>query len=378
MRCGVTLYIQNYPDWDRFEALERGDETPALEPNTDAQIWAEEIDTGVMIEELGFDSLWAVEHHVTPYTMITNAIQALTFFAGATKRIDMGTMVVVVPWHNPLRVAEEMTMLQHALRGRTAFIGFGRGLGRREFKAMGVDQNESRERFVESVEIIKLAIANEKFSYQGRHFQYEDIIMRPRPRDAAALLENLHFSWGSPSSAPVGAGLGLKPMIIPQKAFSEYVEELALYARARAEAGCAPARPRIHLHMYCDKDPAKAEEGARKYVPQYTDSAMRNYELKANHFQGLKGYEYYAKNAPQLTPQHFADVWVQNCVWGTPDQCIAKIQTLCDVFHPEEFMLTGRYGAMPWAESRKSLELFAKEVLPAVREIPTLEPIGHA
>jgi alkanesulfonate monooxygenase SsuD/methylene tetrahydromethanopterin reductase-like flavin-dependent oxidoreductase (luciferase family) len=271
-----------------------------------------------------------------------------------------------------------MTMLQYALRGRAAFIGFGRGLGRREFKAIGVDMNESRDRFREGVEVIKLAIANEKFSYDGEYYQYENTTMRPRPRDPHALLDNLHFSWGSPTSAPVGAALGLKPMIIPQKGFDEYHEELAEFTRVRAENEYEPTRPRIHLHMYCDDDSSKAEAVARQYIPQYVDSAMRNYEIKSDHFKTLKGYEHYQQAAENVDPAAFAEAWIQNCVWGTPDQCIAKIQALCDAFHPEEFMLTGRYGAMPLAESRASLELFAREVLPAVREISTLEPIGDA
>jgi len=130
MKIGTTMYIQNYPDWGRFGQQENGEDVPPLEPNTDAQVWAQEIDTALKLEDLGYDSIWTVEHHVSPYTMITNAVQALTFFAGATTKVDVGTMIVVVPWHNPLRVAEEITMLQHVLRGRRAFIGFGRGLGR--------------------------------------------------------------------------------------------------------------------------------------------------------------------------------------------------------------------------------------------------------
>jgi alkanesulfonate monooxygenase SsuD/methylene tetrahydromethanopterin reductase-like flavin-dependent oxidoreductase (luciferase family) len=271
-----------------------------------------------------------------------------------------------------------MTMLQFALRGRDAFIGFGRGLGRREFKALGVDQNESRDRFREGVEVVKLALANEKFSYDGEYIKHEDTTMRPRPRDAQRLLDNLHFSWGSPSSAPVGAGLGLRPMIIPQKALNEYHDELAQFAKSRAEAGYEPSRPRVHLHMYCHEDAAVAEAAARKYVPQYVDSAMRNYELMSNHFGSIKGYEHYSQlSTMDLSVEQMSLAWIDNCVWGTPDQCIEKIQKLADGLHAEEFMLTGRYGAMPVEESRASLELFAKEVLPAVHEIPTLEPISY-
>jgi alkanesulfonate monooxygenase SsuD/methylene tetrahydromethanopterin reductase-like flavin-dependent oxidoreductase (luciferase family) len=377
MRVGQTMYMQNYADWNRFHALERGENPPPLEPNTDASVWSEEIDAALLAEDQGFDSIWTVEHHVTPYTMITNAVQALTFFAGATSKIDVGTMIVVVPWHNPVRLAEEITMLQHVLRGRHAFIGFGRGLGRREYKAMGVDMNESRDRFKEGVEIVKLALTEEKFSYDGEIFHLEDIIMRPRPRDAAQLIDDMCFSWGSPSSAAVGASLGLRPMIIPQKDFASYHDELAGFAAARGEAGLAPARPRIHIHMFCDDNAERAEEMARKAIPQYVDSAMRNYELGSDHFGAIKGYEHYEQMASLVTPELMSRAWIDNCVWGTPDQCIEKLTKLCDAFHPEEFMLTGRYGDMPRAVAKKSLDLFAREVLPAVQAIPHQEPISY-
>src|ERR1700749_5127391 len=127
--------------------------------------------------------------------MTPNPIQLLTFFAGATSRIDMGTMVVVLPWHHPLRVAEDITMLQYALRGRTPYIGFGRGAARREFRQLGVDMNESKDRFAEAIQIVQLAVRNERFSFHGEHYQFEDVTMRPRPRDAQQLLDAMHFSW---------------------------------------------------------------------------------------------------------------------------------------------------------------------------------------
>jgi alkanesulfonate monooxygenase SsuD/methylene tetrahydromethanopterin reductase-like flavin-dependent oxidoreductase (luciferase family) len=379
MKIGVTMYIQNYPDWGRFGELEQGQNPPALSPNTDAEIWAQEIDSALNIEGWGYDSIWTVEHHVSPYTMITNAVQALSFYAGATSKISMGTMIVVVPWHDPLRVAEEITMLQHQLRGRQVNIGFGRGLGRREYKALGVDQNESRERFREGVEVIKLALTEEQFSYDGQIFHYDKTTMRPRPADAARLIDDFCFSWGSPSSAPVGAELGLRPLIIPQKAFAEYHKDLEEFGKAREEAGYAAARPRIHLHMFCDENAQRAEELASRYILEYLDSANRNYELTSDHFKNIKGYEHYVAQVENRAAADYnpGQAWIDNCIWGTPDQCIAKIQTLVDSFHPDEFMLTGRYGSMPFDVSQKSLELFAREVVPAVHEMPTLEPITY-
>jgi alkanesulfonate monooxygenase SsuD/methylene tetrahydromethanopterin reductase-like flavin-dependent oxidoreductase (luciferase family) len=371
VRIGMTLYIQRYNDWERYNAAE---DDPAhaqpIDPDADAKRYREELDQALKAEGQGFDSIWTVEHHISPYTMIPNPLQLLTFFAGATSRIDFGTMVVVLPWHHPLRVAEDITMLQNVLNGRRIFAGFGRGAARREFRELGFDMNESKERFGESIQIIQKALTEEKFSFEGQHYKMADITMRPRPRDPQQLLNDFHFSWGSPSSAPVGASYGLRPMIIPQRAWEDYHVELAEFAKARAAAGYGPTRPRMHLNMFCAETHEKAEEGAQKYIRQYADSARRNYELDSDHFKNIKGYEHYAMRAEQMQAMREAmgDMYVANHVWGTPDECVEKLQKLSSAFHPEEFMLVTRYG-------EKSIDLFAREVLPGAHEIPTEDPI---
>ena len=374
----MTLYIQRYNDWERYNAAE---DDPAhaqpIDPDADARRYREELDQALKAEDQGFDSIWTVEHHVSPYTMIPNPLQLLTFFAGATSRIDFGTMVVVLPWHHPLRVAEDITMLQNVLNGRRIFAGFGRGAARREFRELGFDMNQSKERFGESIQIIQKALTEEKFSFEGQYYKMEDITMRPRPRDPQQLLDDFHFSWGSPSSAPVGASYGLRPMIIPQRAWEDYHVELAQFAEARAAAGYGATRPRMHLNMFCAETHEKAEEGAQKYIRQYADSARRNYELDSDHFKDIKGYEHYAMRAEQMQAMREAmgDMYVANHVWGTPDECVEKLRKLSSAFHPEEFMLVCRYGDMPADVAEKSIDLFAKEVLPGAHEIPLEDPI---
>jgi alkanesulfonate monooxygenase SsuD/methylene tetrahydromethanopterin reductase-like flavin-dependent oxidoreductase (luciferase family) len=268
------------------------------------------------------------------------------------------------------------------MRGRTPFIGFGRGAARREFRQLGIDMNESRQRFDEGVEIVKLALTREQFSYEGDIYKFRDITVRPRPRDAHQLIDNFHFSWGSPQSAPIGARHGLKPMIIPQKAFEDYHADLEAFGRVRAQIGLPPARPRIHLNVMCAETAAKAEALAKKYIPQYVDSAAREYELGGDHFARIKGYEHYAAQAGvipsrEALKEHMASTYISNHVWGAPEQCLKKLQTLCDAFHPEEFMLVFKYGSMPLDIAQNSLQLFAREVLPAVHAIPLEEPITY-
>ena len=82
MKVGVTLFAQNYTDWDRFEAVEAGATDAPPQRISDAQIYQEQFHLGDLVEPLGFDSLWTVEHHFTPYTMVNNPTQFLAYFAG--------------------------------------------------------------------------------------------------------------------------------------------------------------------------------------------------------------------------------------------------------------------------------------------------------
>src|ERR1700754_2383717 len=110
---------------------------------SDRDVYTAELKMGDMAEPLGFDSLWGVEHHFTNYTMCPDVLQYLTYFAGRTKNIRLGSMVVVLPWHHPMRVAEQVSMLDHMSDGRL-ILGIGRGVARVEFGGFGIDQNNSR------------------------------------------------------------------------------------------------------------------------------------------------------------------------------------------------------------------------------------------
>src|SRR5258706_1999543 len=99
----------------------------------DAEVYRQELRLGDLAEPLGFDSVWGVEHHFTDYTMCPDVLEFLTFIAGRTRKVQLGSMVVVLPWHDPLRVAEQVSMLDHMSDGRF-ILGIGRGLGRVEFE----------------------------------------------------------------------------------------------------------------------------------------------------------------------------------------------------------------------------------------------------
>ena len=97
---------------------------------TDREVYREEIRLARLAEPLGFDSVWSTEHHVTGYQMCPDVLQFLSYMAGTSDTLELGSMVVVIPWHrNPARVAEQIAVLDHYCDGRLT-VGFGRGSGR--------------------------------------------------------------------------------------------------------------------------------------------------------------------------------------------------------------------------------------------------------
>ena len=161
MRISLLLGFQG-DDWVHAETPD-GSGTPTIR---DGQVYEDNLCIADLLEPLGFDALFQVEHHGSPYHMTSNPLAVLYYMAGRTERLEMGTCVVVLPWNNPLRVAEELSVLDNLLKGRRIHVGVGRGSAPSEYRYLGIDQGEARERFKEGVDILRLALREECFSYE--------------------------------------------------------------------------------------------------------------------------------------------------------------------------------------------------------------------
>ena len=365
MRFGASFFMQNYADWDRYEA--KGyDRAPS---RADWEVYDEGVYLASLVEPLGFDSIWTVEHHFTPYTMVPNPLQFLTYMAGRTERVDFGTMVVVLPWHDPIRVAEEIAMLDLLAQGRRVTLGFGRGAGKVEFEGFRTPMGESRERFLESLEIVRRALSNQEFSYDGKYHQIPSMSIRPQPR-SNDLADRLYCAWGSPETIPIAAQAGLGALFIPQKGWDEIGQEVVTYNDLRSQAGLAAQKPIVVCWVYCSPDADEAWETARRYMTNYNDSALRHYEFHdADHFTKAGGYDYYAKMAGarlRVGEEKVVEVFARNQVWGTPEQCIEKLRTIRETTDAAEFVGVFTFGDLPVELAEASMRLFAEEVLPAV------------
>lgn len=368
MRIGVHFNYQNYGDWDRFEA--HGSEPPAL---SDQQLYEEELHLAGLVEPLGFDSYWAIDHHFSPYIMTAGAIQNLTYMAGRTTRIDFGTMVIVLPWYDPVVVAEQVSVLDNLLQGRRLTLGLGRGAAKREFDAYRIPMGESRDRFAESLEVLRKALSQEWFSHEGTFYHIPETTIRPRPRNPEALVNRMRVAWTSPETLPIAADAGLGMLMTNQKNWQEYREDVRGFNAVRADHGWAPIQPTVVANAACFDTEAEAWDTILRHSVEAQLSVQRHYGWKeADRFRETKGYEQYAKFGDLLnrkTPLEVGEHHARPQAWGTPDQVFEKLQHVQRMTSAEELILNFRYGAMPAQTAERSMRLFAAEVLPRLHEL---------
>jgi len=343
------------------------------EGRTDRNVYRNELRFGDLAEPLGFDSLWGVEHHFTDYTMCPDVLQYLTYFAARTERIQLGSMVVVLPWHHPLRVAEQVVVLDHMSNGRL-ILGIGRGLGRVEFGGFGVNQEDSRAIFVESAELLLAALEKGYAEYDGRFLHQAHRKLRPRP--FKSFRGRTYAAAVSPESSEIMAKLGIGILIIPQKPWELVVKELNDYRTVfSAVNGIDAPPPIVSGWVLCDANAERAEAHARKYIGAYYQSVIRHYELIGDHLTKMRGYEAYKAVQERMSQAGGADEMVEFFlglqVWGTPEQCHRKIVDTIERTGGEAFTGIFSYGGMPYEIAEESLRLFSNEVMPELkRHIP--------
>src|SRR5262245_18054450 len=148
---------------------------------SDARVWDEEFRLARLAADLGFDCLWSAEHHFNDYSFVPDNIHLMAHLTAMYPGMGVGTAAVILPWHDPLRVAENAAALDLMSKGRFRF-GMGRGLARREFAAFRLSMDESRERFDEAAPMIIDALKTGYIEGNGRFYRQPRTELRPRPQ----------------------------------------------------------------------------------------------------------------------------------------------------------------------------------------------------
>jgi len=336
----------------------------------DVDVYQDELRLADLCEPLGFDSIWSVEHHFTDYTMCPDVLQFLTYMAGRTTRVALGSMVVVLPWHDPLRVAEEVSMLDSISGGRV-ILGLGRGAGKVEFEGFRVPMGESRERFVEYAQMLLEGLEKGYCELDGEFVSQPRADIRPAP--FKSFRGRTYAAAVSPESMKIMAELGVGILIIPQKPWKEVAKELTEYhALYRQINGVEPPPPILAGWTFCDSDADRAREQGHRWIGGYFRSVLDHYQFGAEHMKTTKGYEYYAKMTDKIHTygdDKVIDFFVDLQVWGTPEQCYDKILDVRRRVGNDHFVGVFSYAGMPAAEAERNMRLFATDVMPALQRL---------
>jgi len=347
---------------------------------SDQEVWAADLALADLAEPLGYESIWGVEHHFTNYTMCPDVLQFLTYMAGRTSKAQLGSMVLVLPWHDPVRAAEQIIMLDQMSNGRL-ILGLGRGTGKVEFDGFRVEMAQARQQFKESADAVLTALETGVMEYDGEYVHQPRIELHPAP--FKSFKGRTYSATISPESAEIMAKLGTGVLVVPQKPWHLVEEETAQYRAVYREThGEEPPAPIVAGWTYVDENADRAEERARKWLSGYWDSVITHYEFDKPHLKSTPGYEFHGQMYDRLTAPGGAEKMTEFYIglqpFGTPEQVFEKTKSFCDLVGADGYIGVFRYGGMPPAEAEKSMRLFAKEVMPELQKIgPALDRLEH-
>jgi len=347
----------------------------------DASVVHEHLAMGDLAEPLGFDSLFALEHHFTGYAMSPAPTQLLSYFAGRTHRIQLGTSVIVLPWHDPIRVAEQIALLDILCGGRCLF-GFGRGAASVEYEGFRVPMEEARPRFVEAAQILVKALSNDSFEYDGEFYKIPRTAIRPRPISHPE--RRFHASAVSPDSAEIMAKLGFGVLMVMQNEWSKAAADIDRYREIATAAGHTPRPPIILTNVCCAESRDEAYDRAVRYLGQKWQSIDDHYHFSDGHLATVKGYETYGKMArtyAKITDDAASrakatDFYVSIQIVGTPQDCLDKIAELQRLTGLDHLVTEYSFGSMPHEEAELNMRLFADRVLPVLQRDPAFAGTG--
>ncbi len=329
------------------------------------ELYRQQIREIEIAEELGFDHIWLYEHHVSPSGSMPSPNLMIAAAAKSTSRIRLGAMVNILPYRNPLIVAEEAAMLDVLTNGRLD-MGIGRGLKPLEFETFCVRQENSREMFLESVAVIKRIWADENFSHKGKYFQVNkqsplcpSLIQQPHPPFivSAQSPESLRFAAENDFAfAQIDALI------------EDCERDQKIYREIQTASGHA-ASPRLIItrEIYVADSLEQAKREAYPYLLQYWKLWERYSQFTE---EGLmpEDYDFWRKRAPVLHAMDFDELTERGLVmFGTPQTVAAQIRRHRDRLNLNALACTFKFGGMPQDMLIKSMQKFASGVMPLVR-----------
>ena len=323
------------------------------------------IDLAVTAEELGFDSIWLAEHHFSAYGLVGSPLLVAAAIAQRTERIKIGTAVLVLPLYNPVRLAEEIALVDQMSGGRVQ-IGIGRGYLPEEFRGFALEQEHSREMADEAVEILIQAWTRDRVFFAGKHFSVDDVAVLPKPFQSPH--PPVHHAAVSMSSFEKAGAAGVPILTSPNFTPVQTVRrQFAVYTAALAENGHDPAKFELPLmeQVYVGESEAEAFDTPRESAMWY--QAMLGARVPGATGKAPKGYEQWDRIAENMKSISYEEIVEKGANFGTAERAVERITTLRDDAGINSYLGWFSFGGLSRDLTLASVERFAKDVMPAFR-----------
>jgi alkanesulfonate monooxygenase SsuD/methylene tetrahydromethanopterin reductase-like flavin-dependent oxidoreductase (luciferase family) len=310
------------------------------------------IEYNIEAEALGFHGTFVVEHHFTGFGQVSATLNLLTWLGARTKTLRLGTAVMVLPWHNPVLLAEQAATLDLLTGGRLDF-GIGTGYRYNEFVGFDLPMEVAREKFEEAIDVIlKAWTSNERFSHKGKYWTFQDIVVEPppfrKPHPA------VWMGAGTERSIQDVARRGFN-LLLGQYASPEQVAHNIAIFRKAVEAKGEPwdaTRVGVTRAFYVTDDAREREEALERRLA----NRLRQLKLATTPDGRILG-------GPDRADGDPVQININSAIYGTPDEIARKLEALREA--GAGYLLMNGGGSGGGERGRRSLRRFASEVMPA-------------
>lgn len=346
MKFGLLFHLQDPPNGDHI-----------------ARLYDEVFAQAQFAEQLGFEAFFVPEHHQMPDGYMPAPLTFAAALAAKTQRAEIGTSIMQLPLFHPLHVAEQIAVIDNLSKGRF-ILGAGLGLVQKEFDAFQIPLADAASRFTESVEILKQAWTGQPFSFQGRHFQFTDVTITPRPvrQPRPPIWIGAMSEITLKRAGRIADGWISDPLhnFDVMKAWSE------IYRSAAARYG----NPRVEIALLRDAWVGESRaEVERVWWPHI--QAYHLFYLNLGFFSSGRfnaQWEPWVKEVKSDAEWTFDRVAPNRLICGAPDDVIANVKRYQREIGCQYMIFSLRHPTGPsHEETMKCIELFGREVLPRCR-----------
>jgi alkanesulfonate monooxygenase SsuD/methylene tetrahydromethanopterin reductase-like flavin-dependent oxidoreductase (luciferase family) len=303
------------------------------------------IDYVIEAEALGYASVFIVEHHFTGFGQVSATLNLLTWIGALTSKIRLGTAVIVLPWHNPVLLAEQAATVDLLSGGRLDF-GIGKGYRHNEFASFRIPMEEGQARFEEAIDIItKSWVSNERFDFKGQYWAFDGIVVEP------PTIQRPHPPFwqgaGHPESIRRVAARGHNLLLDQFASIEETVKRFGIYRAAMIENGFGFNPHQVGVARAFFVADTQAEK----------DAAIERRMAAQKRLHGISQRPDQNNTASIMAFSDTREANEEATLFGSPDEIIAKVRRLRD--QGVEYILLNGGGT-----SRQNLRRFAREVMP--------------